>query len=75
MKTVRLAGLLTLTLTAFAACDDGVIANPDIGPGPSLPVVTIHGQVVNGRAQPVPAAKLVLSWVRSARCSRRSVPA
>ena len=62
MKTVRLAGLLTLTLTAFAACDDGVITDPDIGPGPSLPVVTMQGQVVNGRAQPVPAAKLVLSW-------------
>ncbi len=60
MKTLRLAGLLTLT--ALAACDDGVITDPDFGPGPSLPVVTMHGQVVNGRTQPVPAAKLVLSW-------------
>ena len=59
MKTLRLAGFLTLT--AFAACDDAVTPNPDGDPDIG-PVVAMYGQVVNGRTQPVPAAKLVLTW-------------
>ena len=63
MKTLRLAGFLTLT--ALAACDGGATTNPDTEPDPDPdtgPVVTMQGQVVNGRTQPVPAAKLVLTW-------------
>ena len=54
MKTVRLAGLLTLTLTAFAACDDGVITDPDIGPGAyhcGREQLCPAGQVCNGPDQ------------------------
>jgi hypothetical protein len=60
MKTLRLAGFVTLTALA-AACDDGTTTTtPDGMDGD--PVVAMHGQVVNGRTGPVPAAKVVLTW-------------
>jgi hypothetical protein len=72
MKTLRLAGFCALF--ALAACDDrptqphvpntdpDPTTNPDPTTDPGEAATVMYGQVVNGRTQPVPPAKVVLIW-------------
>ena len=66
MKSLRLASFCTLF--ALAACDDRPTqphvptTDPDPTTDPGESATVMYGQVVNGRTQPVPAAKVVLIW-------------